>query len=405
MVIENSPQCSADSIGTFHYRAARPNGSVVRGELQAANAASARAALDETGLYVLALEPRPPGSAQQATRRDLAAVFRSVALLANAGVSVGRALAASETVTRGALRGALRAARERVGEGVALSTALDAQGVVPGTVIGIIAAGERGSRLPEALEEVATQLEKEAEMVSRVRSALAYPLLILVVGLVSIAVLGAVIVPRFAVLIGEFGNDLPLTTRVLLDASALLLRFWWLAAATFAAVGWALAASRRSTAGRLRIDGFLLRLPVVGAIRHSLATARVARALGGMLTTGMPLLQALGGAERAVGDAAMARRLADARARVARGEQLSRSLGLEGALTAPAVQLIAVGEASGELAVMAGRAGDLAFGDAERGLRMAVAMLEPALVIILGGLVAFVSAALLQAVYSVRPGF
>jgi type II secretory pathway component PulF len=123
-----------------------------------------------------------------------------------------------------------------------------------------------------------------------------------------------------------------------------------------------------------------------------------------MLRAGMPLLPALDAAREAAGDAALAARTGRARERVAGGEPLARALERERVLTPMALQLVAVGESSGRQADMCTRAGDLAAGEAERALRTVVTLLEPALVVFFGGVVAFVAAALLQAVYSIRPG-
>jgi type II secretory pathway component PulF len=139
-------------------------------------------------------------------------------------------------------------------------------------------------------------------------------------------------------------------------------------------------------------------------VRHGFATARVARALGALLATGVPILTALDAAREGAGDAEVRERLLRAGQRVREGEGLSASLAAETALTPSALQVLAIGDSSGRLGNMALRAGDLAAAEAEVGLRMAVSFLEPALVVLFGGLVAFTAAALLQAVYSLRPG-
>jgi type II secretory pathway component PulF len=170
------------------------------------------------------------------------------------------------------------------------------------------------------------------------------------------------------------------------------------AAGTWAAIEWI-----RRPAGRKQIEEALLKVPLVGQVRHSLATARVMRALGGMLRSGMPLLAALDAAREAAGDLAIAERLARSRERVVQGAALAGALEREGALTPSALQLMMVGESSGRVAEMALGAGNLAAQEAERGLRSLVAALEPALIVMFGALVAFTAAALLQAVYSLRP--
>jgi type II secretory pathway component PulF len=393
-------------VTAYRYQAARADGRIITGRLDAPSATQAGATLAEQGLSPIALREAPGRERRPAAaRRDLALVFRSIAALAAAGVPLERALLASEPLAKGELRTAIAAARQELHEGRTLAQGLMASdGVVPAVVIGMIRAGERGGRLTRAIDEAAAHLEQEAALVAQVRQALAYPLLLATAGLASVLVIGTVVVPKFAALLGDLGDQLPMATRVLLDGSAFLSAHGVpLAAALVAsvAIGTALA---RQPAGRLRLHHALVRLPVLGPIRHSLASARLTRALAGMLQAGMPLLAALDAARDAAGDAAVAARVASARERVAGGEPLARALEREAALTPMALQLLMVGESSGRLAEMCARAGDLAAGESERSLKTLVTLLEPAMVVFFGGLVAFVAAALLQAVYSIRPG-
>jgi type II secretory pathway component PulF len=392
-------------VTAFVYRAARPDGRLIRGRLHAPTAASAGTALAAQGLHPILLREAPVAGRRAAPRAELALAFRSIAALASGGVPLERALLASEPVLRGPLREVIGSARRELHEGRSLADGLaGGQGVVPAIVVGMIRAGERGGRLGDAIDEAAAHLEREAALIGQVRQALAYPLLLTIAGGASVLVIGTVVVPRFAALLADLGQALPMATRLLLGGSAFVDAHWlWLAAGAVVSAAAAGGVVRRPPV-RLRLHALLLRLPVVGPVRHGLGSARLARALGGMLRAGMPLLPALDAAREAAGDDALGARVGRARDRVAGGEPLARALEKEGALTPMAVQLVAVGESSGRQAEMCNRAGDLAAGEAERALRTVVTLLEPALVVFFGGVVAFVAAALLQAVYSIRPG-
>jgi type II secretory pathway component PulF len=392
-------------VSAYLYRAARADGAIVAGAIEAPSETQASAILVDRGLHPLGLAEEAQTNRRSASRRDLAIAFRGIAALVAAGVPLERAMAATEPLARGQLRDTLAAAGARLREGASLAQALAAsRGVVPGVALGMIRAGERGSQLGAALEQVAAHLEQEADLVAHVRQALTYPLLLAVAGVVSVLVIGTVVVPRFAAILSDLGQDLPLATRVLLGGSQLLSRFWMPLIAAGAAATWGAVEWVRRPAGRRRLDEALLTLPGIGPVRHALATARVTRALGGMLQAGMPLLPALDAAREAAGDCAVGDRLARVRERVVQGGALAAALERERALSASALQLVAVGESSGRVAEMALRAGDLAAQEAERGLRTLVTALEPALIVAFGGLVAFTAAALLQAVYSLRPG-
>lgn len=391
---------------SYRYRAARPDGHIVTGLIDAETGDGASSALQREGVFPLRIDAVAPREIRRpsASRRDLAIAFRSLAALVAGGVPLDRALLATEGLTRGPLKDTIGEARTCLARGVSLGEALrGGRGAIPPVVVGMVRAGERGSRLAPALEQVAAHLEQEADLFAHVRQALAYPVLLAVVGVVSVLVIGTVIVPKFAALLADLGQQLPPATRLLILCSTLFSHSLpFLVPALAAGVLGARELVRRR-AVRLRLDTALLTVPWLGPVRWALGTARVARALGGMLCAGMPLLPALAAAEEAAGDSAMAARLSHVRDQVARGLPLGRSLERERVMLPAALQLMAVGEASGRLGEMALRAGDLAAQEAERGLKTLVTLIEPSLIVTFGGLVAFVAAALLQAVYSMRP--
>lgn len=392
-------------MSAYSYRAARQDGAIVTGAIEADGLGQAATTLASRGLFAIAVSPAVEEQRPSASRRDLAIVFRGIAALVSSGVTLERALAATEPLASRGLLETLAAARQRLREGASFATALAVRrGVVPNLVIGMVRAGERGSQLGSALEQVATHLEQEAELVARVQQALTYPMLLAGAGLASVLVITTLVVPRFAAILGDLGQQLPAATRILLGASQLLSRFWIPLLLVSVAVAWAGVDWIRRPSGRKQLDDALLKLPLIGQVRHALATARVMRALGGMLRSGMPLLPALDAAREAAGDLAIAERLTRSRERVVQGAALAAALEREAALSASALQLVVVGESSGRVAEMALNAGNLAAQEAERGLRTLVTALEPALIVAFGGLVAFTAAALLQAVYSLRPG-
>ena len=390
----------------YRFRAARADGSLVSGSVEAGSLAVAEDRVAARGLLAVELVPAPESAVRRAApRAELAVAFRSLASLVGAGVPLAKALGATQSLTRGALRAALESTARLLSEGQSLAGALARQEIAfPGVVLGIIGAGERAGRLPQALDEAASQLEREVELTARVRQALAYPLVLLATGTVSVVIIGVVVVPRFAALLGELGQTLPASTRLLLAATGAIARWGPVLLLAGAAGGWALRRWAHSPGGRLRLHEWLLGLPLVGAIRHGLAAGRFGHSLAALLGAGTPILRALDAAGSHVGDAAVASRVAAARERVAEGQPLAASLAGTNALPPLPLQLLAVGEASGELAVMAGRAGRLAAADAERRLQAAVSLLEPAIILLFGGGVAFVALALFQAVYAVRPG-
>ncbi len=393
----------------FRYEAARADGAAVRGIVDAASVPEAAALLSARGLFPVRVDPPAAGAGRpffgRPSSQAMATVFQSLASLVEAGVPLEQALRATERVTSGRLRDAVTHVGTRVREGASLGAALAAEeGLFSGVTIGLVRAGERGVGLAPALAQAAVQLEREAETVARVRAALAYPLLLGTVGTLSVGVIVLFVVPKFVALLSDLGQALPLATRLLIGVSDAARRFGLaLGVAVAAAV---LAVARLIAEQRAAWHGWLLALPLVGPIRHALATARTCRTLAALLGTGTPALAALRNAREASGDEAVAARLDVAQARVTEGSSLAAALEGSRALTLAALSLVVIGESAGggRLPALLAKAAELEEREAERRLKTLVTLLEPALILLFAGLVAFVASALLQAVYSLRPG-
>jgi type II secretory pathway component PulF len=390
---------------SYRYRAARRDGRIVSGSVKAESAGSAAALLLARGLSpVEGLRESAVTRARPAARRQLAVVFRSLASLVNAGLPVERALAASAPLARGRLRQLLTDAHGAIHEGSSVAAALNAgMGLVPGVIVGMVGAGERAGQLGAALDRAASHLEQEAELLGRLRQSLAYPAMLAVTGTISVLVIGTVVVPRFAVLLADLGQSLPLSTRVLLAGSEMLTRFGFAFALVAAAIAAVVFRALQVPTLRTRVNEAMLGIPIIGAVRHSLASGRFCRAFASSLRSGMPALPALGAGMESAGDVAIAARLGRARERVSRGQRVADSLSSERAVVPVCVQLLSVGETGGRLAELAERAADVAAGEGERALRTMVAVIEPLFIVVFGGIVIFVATALLQAVYGLRP--
>ncbi len=390
----------------FRYEAARSDGASVRGVLEVGSEAEATALLSARGLFPVRVEPASPRANWRfghPSARAQATVFQGLASLVEAGVPLEKALRATEPIAETGLREGLERVGTRVREGASLGSALAVEdNLFSGVTIGLVRAGERGIGLGPALTQAAVQLEREAETAARIRGAVAYPTLLAGVGILSVAVIVIFVVPRFVALLGDLGQTLPLATRILISVSSAVRHFGLVLIAV--AIGGAVLLGRLARDRREAWHDWLLALPLIGRIRHALATARVCRTLGALLGTGTPALPALAIASDAAADAAVGARLARARSQIAEGASLSSAFTTTGAITESALQLVSIGEGSGRLPALLAKAAELEERDAERRLTTLVTLLEPALILAFAGLVAFVATALLQAVYSLRPG-
>lgn len=391
----------------YAYRAMHRSGSVETGVVRAASGDEASELLHARGLFPLSVRAE---EGRERTRRtlpaaDLALGLRVLASLTESGLPIARALAAMDDLAPASWKHGLPAIRESVQQGGSLGSAFASSPLgFPQVVVGMVAAGEAGSGLSRAVRRAAELMETAAQTRRAIRSALAYPLVLAGAGGASLLLLVGVVLPRFAVILSDLGQDLPPMARGILAAAALA-KVWWLPALLLLAGTLAVGRLWVATeAGARRWAAFLLAVPAVGPVRLAAATARFAASLAALLESGVPIAPAMASAARASGDAAVAARVLEAREAVVGGEGLGQALEASAALTPTALRLVRAGEETGQLGAMlthasrieSERAGDL--------VRAAVRLLEPSLIITFGGVVALVAGALLQAVYSVRPG-
>jgi type II secretory pathway component PulF len=399
-----APTNSAASI--FRYRAARPDGVIQAGRIDAADLGAARRQLIDQGLFPIELEFAGASVAQRSAIpvRDLALGLRVLGDLLDAGLPVSRALRAFQELAPPSWRVAIPHLQQCVREGASLASALGSAPIaIPPVVIGIAQAGEAGGSAGPAVRRAADLMESNAATRAALQAALTYPAILAVAGMASIAILVGVVLPRFADILSDLNQQLPTATRIVLGASQVARAA---ALPVGALVGGGIVVWKAwvaTDAGRARWHETLRRVPLVGTARRSAATARAALSLSALLESGIPVIDALRFAARSAGDAAMERRIAESSLDIATGRSLSAAFIARDALTPTAVQLLRAGEETGRVSDLLAHAAKLEQERSERITKAFVRALEPMLIFGFAAVVALVAAALLQAVYSVRP--
>ncbi|MGH7655019.1 MAG: type II secretion system F family protein, partial [Gemmatimonadaceae bacterium] len=297
---------TATTAGTFAYDALRADGATDHGLVAASSEAEAISSLSERGLL-------PTRVRRVATRRDrrrkipardLALGLRVLADLLEAGLPLARALAALEDLAPASWHAAIPPLLAAVREGKSLAAALDEAPIeVPPLIIGIARAGEAGAGLGAAIRRAADHTEQVAETRAAVRGALAYPVVVAVAGCTSIGLMVGIVLPRFAKILADLGEALPWSTRMVLGAADVLHALLIPSVLVGVAGIVALRAWHESEAGRRALHAFLLRLPVIGAIRWGSASARALSSLAALLESGVAIRTAMVFAARSTGDA------------------------------------------------------------------------------------------------------
>jgi general secretion pathway protein F len=397
----------------FEYEALDASGKTHRGVLQGDTARAVRQSLRDQGLVPVAVSEvreraaraRLPAWLRRGIRpADLAVLTRQWATLVRAGLPMDEALAAlAEQSGDVRARRMLIGVRARLMEGRTLAECLgEFPNSFPELYRAAVAAGEQSGRLERVLERLADFLEQNQEFAQRVLAALIYPLLLALVSAAIVAGLLGHVVPQVMGVYESLDAPLPWPTRVLIGLSAAvrLLGPWLLPALLAGIVGFRLALAR--PAFRLRWHDLLLRVPVLGALLAAQDAARFARTLAVATAAAVPLLEALrlGGATVALAPVRAA--IAQATARVREGGSLARALAESGRFPALLTRLVGSGERSGELETMLDHAAELMEKQVQSTLGTLLALLEPLLIIVMGGIVLFMVLAILLPIFQLN---
>jgi general secretion pathway protein F len=397
-------------VPTFAYRAVDARGQRSRGILTAATEQAVVRDLEARGL--LPVEVRESRVARDAAtgfgfgrRRAVMEFTGALAALLPAGMPLARALSVASATAPAPVRPHLDRVRERVERGEELARALSGEPALFSPLyVGVVRAGEKGGALASSFERLAAHLEREDQLRSKLVSLSIYPMMLALVGLASVLVLVLFVMPRFADLLTGSGAPLPATTAAVLGASTAVRENWRLLVVGVAALILALAWMRGSATGRRVAAGLLASAPLVGGPRRSILAARFSRMTGELLTGGAPLLSALRDTEECLDDP-LARKVAHRiRTRVREGSPLNHAIAEHALFPPELVHLVALGEEAGRLSEFLLKAAEMLERRTERTLERLVALVEPAVIVAFGGIIAVVALSLLQAIYGVNAG-
>ena len=321
---------------------------------------------------------------------------RQLATLVKAGMPLLRALrTVRDQLEPSALQDAFAQVASDVEAGVKLSEALTHHPrFFPQFYVNMIRAGEVGGFLDEILKRLADLMEKQRRIQDRVRSALMYPAFVMVAAVSILIILMAFVVPTFLGMFNELGSALPLPTRILVVACSALRQWWWAVLAGLVGLVFLFQAAMRTPSGRRAMDRLLLRLPVFGSLLQRLLIARFSRTFGTLLSSGVPILGALETVEATVTNSVLTDALRDIQRSLKGGESLARPMELSGAFPPLVSRMVALGEETGQLDRMLVQLADSYEEEVEIQLSGLTQLLEPLLIVGVGGIVGFIVVAM-----------
>ncbi len=385
----------------YEYQVRDRAGKLVSGELEADSQAAVAGKLSSMG-YVpvkisevksdgLKTEIRIPGLSDRVKLKDLAIFSRQFATMIGSGLSMIRALSILKEQTENRkLAETVDEIRTQVEAGGSLSDALSQHPkIFPTLYVAMVRAGEAAGMLDLVLLRIAAMLEADVKLRSKIKSAMTYPVIVFVMAILLSTVMLVFIVPTFAAMFEDLGGELPLMTRMLVTASDFVAS--WAGVITYivvpASLWFAYKRVRSTEKGRYLLDVMKLRLPVFGPLFHKIALTRFARNLSTLLAAGVPILQALEITAETVNNGPIAHAVKDVQDSVRQGESIAGPLATHDVFPPMVVQMIAVGEETGNVDGMLEKISDFYDTEIESTTESLTALMEPLMIGVIGGIV------------------
>jgi general secretion pathway protein F len=335
---------------------------------------------------------------KRAGTADIAVMTRQLATLVRAGIPLVESIAAlTEQLEKEDLKRIMTTVRERLNEGTSFAKALEAHNkTFPPLYINMVAAGEASGTLEHVLERLADFMENQTRLKGKVGAALAYPLLMVLIGGLMLSVLMVAVVPKVTAIFQSLDQQLPWYTQLLIFVSDFLAGYWWLLLIVGAGSSYAFKRWISKPAGRLSWDSFTLRIPIFGKLFLMLAISRFATTLATLLSSGVPLLKAMEITRNVLGNASLERVVAEAAGSIREGESIADPLRRSGKFPPIVTHMIAVGEKSGQLEQMLGSVSSSYDSQVEVQVQALTSLLEPLVMVFMGGAVGFIAFAILM---------
>jgi len=343
---------------------------------------------------------------QRMNMREVLFFTRELSDLLASGMTLGNALnTLAQRETGKAQDIVIPELREEIVQGASLSEALAKRPETFSTLyVSMVRAGEASGDLAGVLERLCRHYERVQEAREKVLMALSYPVIVIVVGVITIIFVMIFVVPRFSQIFAELGSTLPLPTQILINFSGFLVSYWWAMAAVTVGAVFGARAYLRTEEGIRRWHQAQLRLPVISGIVNANAFAQFARTLGALLNNGVPVLQALSIVENTVGNKVIAGEIKNARGRVTDGATISAPLAAGKVFPAMLTDMLAVGEETGDMAGSLNHIANRYEYELDRSVKLLTTIIEPILILLIAAMVGFVAISMLLAVFDLTSG-
>lgn len=335
--------------------------------------------------------------------RDFVVFLRQFSTLIRAGVPVVEAtnVLAHQTESK-MLKRTLLDVEEELRQGNSLSyAAAKYPRIFSAMFVNMIKAGEASGAIDDTLDRLATQFEKQHETKQKIISALTYPLVLGVIAIAVIIFLLVGVVPTFVAMFADFGAELPLITRFVLGSSEWMQVYWWLVILFFGGVVLGITLARKQKQSKYYLDYFLLRLPIFGKLLQKASIARLTRTLSSLLSSSVPILQAISIVEKIAENEVIAKVLEDARGALEKGESLTTPMKAHWAFPPLVTQMISIGESTGSLDVMLDKIAEFYEKEVDNATDRLKSLIEPLMIVLLAIIVGTIVTSILVPMFDI----
>jgi len=395
---------------TFAYAGRTRSGETVTGERAADTMDAVVAALRREQVLVTQINPvkekatktKGPKRARGVNAKSLAVFTRQFSVMIDAGLPLVQCLEILGTQEEDKnFASVILATRGDVESGASLADAMKQHPKVFDPLFtNMIAAGEAGGILDTILKRLATYIEKAVKLKGQVKSAMIYPVAVIVIATLVVGVILWKVIPTFANLFAGLGAELPLPTRVVIAASNGLVRFGPIVIVAIGAAGDGVKQYYASPNGRRVVDAVVLKMPILGVLMRKIAVARFCRTLSTLLASGVSILEALDITARTAGNAIVEEAILTTRKSIERGETIAEPLKNTAVFPSMVVQMIAVGEATGALDTMLSKIADFYEEEVDVAVAGLLTLMEPLMIALLGGIVGGIVIAMYMPIFS-----
>ncbi len=397
----------------YLYKATTLAGQTVEGSMEGKDEATIVQNLHQLGyipIRIISAQPRsvrfrfPSVLGRRVGIKYLLTFTQELSTLLSAGLPLDRSLRILESLTeKEKLREALRDVIKKIEGGSSLSEALgNHPRIFPKLYVNLLRAGESGGFLETTLSRLAQYLQTTKEVRDQIISVMIYPLILTLVMGISVAVLITFVIPRFTKIFSDMGGTLPLVTQIVIAASKLITGYWWVGLAALALIYFGLKAYTKDAERKWRWDRFKLKWGAIGDLLKKIEVARFSRTLGTLLQSGVSILPALNLVKDVSQNSAVSRSVLHIHDRLREGKGISKSLEETSIFPPLAIHMIGVGEETGRLDEMLIKVAEAYEANVQTTVKRVVSLLEPLIILIMGGIVFFIVISILLAILSIH---